>query len=175
MKKIIAVLTAVVVALFASISWAAGASAETKIKTYKLKVYSVSEAPILIGSDAEGTTVGDIRHRTGVEYRTLAQARTGKKSLGRGNTIATVVDEDLDKQTDLRSVTGHTNFHDGSSITFLGSSVFELGKVPVRGQGHTFVVVGGTGKYFGAEGTMTTRLVDVDKLIFRRIYKLIKE
>ena len=164
-----------VVALFASISLATGASAETKIKNYKLKVYSVSEAPILIGADAEGTTVGDIRHRTGVNYRTLAQARTGKKSLGRWNTIATVVDEDLEKQTDLRSLTGHTNFHDGSSITYLGSSVVELGKVPVLGEGHTYVVVGGTGKYFGAEGTMTTRLVDVDKLIFRTTYKLIKE
>ena len=98
-----------VVALFASISLATGASAETKIKTYKLKVYSVSEAPILIGADAEGTTVGDIRHRTGVNCRTLAQARTGKKSLGRWNTIATVVDENLEKQTDLRSLTGHTN------------------------------------------------------------------
>ena len=175
MKKIVAVLTAVVVALFASISLATGASAETKIKTYKLKVYSVSEAPILIGADAEGTTVGDIRHRTGVNYRTLAQARTGKKSLGQWNTIATVVDEDREKQTDLRSLTGHTNFQDGSSITYLGSSVVELGKVPVLGQGHTYVVVGGTGKYFGAEGTMTTRLVDVDKLIFRTTFKLIKE
>ncbi len=35
--------------------------------------------------------------------------------------------------------------------------------------------VGGTGKYFGDEGTMTTKLVDMDKSIFRTTYKLIKE
>ena len=99
----------------------------------------------------------------------------GQKLVGRWNAFVTVVDEALEKRTDLRSLTGHTDFHDGSSMTYLDSSVVELGKIPVLGQGHTYVVVGGTGKYCGAEGTMTITLVDSEKLIFRSTYRLIKQ
>ena len=68
----------------------------------------------------------------------------------------TVIDEYLKKRTDLRSLTGHTDFHDGVSNTYLDSSRVELGKIHVLGKGHTYVVMGRTGKYCGAEGTMTT-------------------
>jgi hypothetical protein len=139
----------------------------------ELVVFGVSEAPIFIQGAAEETTIGDIRHRSGFDYQTLEQALIGEESLARWTTLSTVVDEDPDKQTDLRSVTGHINFTDGSSLTWLGSSVVELGKVPVLGQEHIYVVVGGTGKYFGAEGTLSTSLVDVDNLIFRSVYTLI--
>jgi len=164
-----------VAALAAVASLALTACSGSGSNTTELVVYSVSEAPIFIEGVVEETTIGDIRHRSGLNYQTLEQALVGQESLARWTTLSTVVDEDADKQTDLRSVTGHTNFDDGSSLTWLGSSVVELAKVPVIGQDHTYVVVGGTGKYFGAEGTLTTSLVDVDNLIFRSVYTLILE
>ena len=87
----------------------------------------------------------------------------------------TVIDENLKKRTDLRSLTGLTDFHDGVSNTYLDSSLVELGKIHVLGKGHTYVVTGRTGRCCGAEGTMTTKLVDSEKLIFRNTYRLIEQ
>ena len=87
----------------------------------------------------------------------------------------TVIDEYLKKRTDLRSLTGHTDFHDGVSNTYLDSSLVELGKIHVLGKGHTYVVTGRAGRCCGAEGTMTTKLVDSEKLIFRNTYRLIEQ
>jgi len=175
MRKILAVLTAVVIARFASISLAGGVNAETNGKTYKIKTYSVSEAPIFIPGAVEGVGVGTAIHRSGFGYRTLAQARAEQKPQERWHTVALTVDEDLQRQVDHRSTTGHTVFNDGSSITYLGITEVDLGKVPVLGQRHTFVIVGGTGKFFGAQGTMTTKLVDTEKLIFATTFRLIKQ
>jgi hypothetical protein len=36
-------------------------------------------------------------------------------------------------------------------------------------------VVGGTGKYFGARGTMTWELVDLENQIYRDVFTLILE
>jgi hypothetical protein len=85
----------------------------------ELVLFGVSEAPIFIQGAAEETTIGDIRHRSGLDYQTLEQALIGEKSLARWTTLSTVVDEDPDKQTDLRSVTGHINFTDGSDRQIL--------------------------------------------------------
>jgi hypothetical protein len=144
--------------------------------TTELVVYVVSEDPVLIEDPTEGTTIGDIRSRSYESYATLENALAGQEPLSSSwVTMATVVDENLEKQTDVRSLTGHATFNDGSSLTWLGSGEIQLGKVPVVGPGHTYVVVGGTGKYFGARGTITWELVDVDKLIFRDVFTLILE
>ena len=144
--------------------------------TTELVVYVVSEAPVFIEDATEGTTIGDIRSRSYESYATLEMALAGQEPLTTSwTTMATVVDEDTDKQTDVRSLTGHATFNDGSSLTWLGSGEIDLGKVPVVGPGHTYVVVGGTGKYFGARGTMSWELVDADNLIFRDVFTLILE
>jgi hypothetical protein len=144
--------------------------------TTELVIYVVSEDPVFIEGGAEGTTLGDVRHRSYESYATEEQARAGEEPLSvNWTTVATVVDENLEKQTDVRSLTGHATFNDGSSLTWLGSGEIDLGKVPVVGPGHTYVVVGGTGKYFGARGTVSWELVDADKLIFRDVFTLILE
>jgi hypothetical protein len=143
-------------------------------QTTELVVYVASEDPVFIEDPTEGTTIGDIRSRSYESYATLENALAAQEPLSSSwITMATVVDEDLEKQTDVRSLTGHATFNDGSSLTWLGSGEIALGKVPVAGPGHTYVVVGGTGKYFGARGTITWELVDVDKLIFRDVFTLI--
>jgi hypothetical protein len=145
-------------------------------ETTELVVYVVSEAPVFIEDATEGTTIGDIRSRSYESYATLEMALAGQEPLTSSwTTMATVVDEDLENQTDVRSLTGHATFNDGSSLTWLGSGEIDLGKVPVVGPGHTYVVVGGTGKYFGARGTMSWELVDADNLIFRDVFTLILE
>ena len=144
--------------------------------TTELVVYVVSEDPVFLEDATEGTTIGDIRSRSYESYATLEMALAEQEPLSTSwTTMATVVDEDTEKQTDVRSLTGHATFNDGSSLTWLGSGEIELGKVPVVGPGHTYVVVGGTGKYFGARGTMSWELVDADKLIFRDVFTLILE
>jgi hypothetical protein len=142
--------------------------------TTELVVYVVSEDPVFIEDATEGTTIGDMRSRSYESYATLDMALAEQEPLSTSwTTLATVVDEDTEKQTDVRSLTGHATFNDGSSLTWLGSGEIDLGKVPVVGPGHTYVVVGGTGKYFGARGTVSWELVDADKLIFRDVFTLI--
>jgi hypothetical protein len=145
-------------------------------ETTELEFFVVSEEPVFIEGAAEGTTIGDIRSRSFESYATEEQARAGQEPLTTSwTTMATVVDEDVEKQTDVRSLTGHATFIDGSSLTWLGSGELELGKVPAVGDSHTYVVVGGTGKYFGARGTSSWTLVDVDNLIYRNVFTLILE
>jgi len=142
--------------------------------TTELVIYVVSEDPVFIDGAAEGTTVGDIRSRSLEGYATEEQARAAEGPLSTSwTTFATVVDEDLEAQTDVRSLTGHATFNDGSSLTWLGSGEIDLGQVPTVGQSHTYVVVGGTGKYFGARGTMSWTLVDVENQIYRNVFTLI--
>lgn len=145
-------------------------------RTIELVIYVVSEDPVFIEGAAEGTTVGDMRHRSFESYATEEQAIAGQKPLSiNWTTVATVVDEDTEKQTDVRSLTGHATFNDGSSLTWLGSGEIDLGQVPTVGQSHTYVVVGGTGKYFGARGTMSWELIDVENQIYRNDFILILE
>ena len=144
--------------------------------TTELVIYVVSEDPVFIEGGAEGTTIGNVRHRSYESYATEEQARAGEEPLSISwTTVATVVDEDLEKQTDVRSLTGHATFNDGSSLTWLGSGEIDLGQVPVVGPGHTYVVVGGTGKYFGARGTMSWELIDLENQIYRDVFTLILE
>jgi hypothetical protein len=144
--------------------------------TTELVIYVVSEDPVFIEGAAEGTTLGDVRHRSYESYATEEQARAGEEPLSvNWTTVATVVDENLEKQTDVRSLTGHATFNDGSSLTWLGSGEIDLGQVPTVGQSHTYVVVGGTGKYFGARGTMTWELIDLENQIYRDVFTLILE
>jgi hypothetical protein len=144
--------------------------------TTELVIYVVSEDPVFIEGAAAGTTLGDVRHRSYESYATEEQARAGEDPLSiNWTTVATVVDEDLEKQTDVRSLTGHATFNDGSSLTWLGSGEIDLGQVPTVGQSHTYVVVGGTGKYFGARGTMSWELIDVENQIYRDVFTLILE
>jgi hypothetical protein len=144
--------------------------------TTELVIYVVSEDPVFIEGGAEGTTHGDVRHRSFESYATEEQARAGADPLSiNWTTVATVVDEDPEQQTDVRSLTGHATFNDGSSLTWLGSGEIDLGQVPTVGQSHTYVVVGGTGKYFGARGTMSWELIDVENQIYRNDFTLILE
>ena len=144
--------------------------------TTELVIYVVSEDPVFIEGAAEGTTLGDVRHRSYESYATEEQAIAGEEPLSiNWTTVATVVDEDPETQTDVRSLTGHATFNDGSSLTWLGSGEIDLGQVPTVGQSHTYVVVGGTGKYFGARGTMSWELIDVENQIYRDVFTLILE
>ncbi len=163
-------------ALAAAASLALTGCSAPSSDTTELVFYIVSEDPVLIEGAAKDTTIGDVRHRSYESHETLDLALAGQEPLTTSwTTMATVVDEDIDKQTDVRSLTGHATFNDGSSLTWLGSGELDLGKVPVAGQSHTYVVVGGTGEYFGARGTMSWELVDVDDLIYRTVFTLIVE
>jgi hypothetical protein len=167
---------AALVALAAVSSLALTACSGPGSDTTELVVFVVSEDPVFLEDATQGTTIGDIRSRSYESYATLENALAGEEPLSTSwTTMATVVDEDLEKQTDMRSLTGHATFNDGSSLTWLGSGEIALGKVPVVGPGHTYVVVGGTGKYFGARGTMSWELIDVENQIYRDVFTLILE
>lgn len=120
-------------------AFASPMSGETK--SYTLKV---TEAYSIDLGDS-GTSHGDIAVRNGV-----IRSASGKK-LGTFTSIQTVVGKDSSKATEDRQSSMQFNFA-GGSIMANGTIQAPQGGALVTD--HEFAVVGGTGKFAGAMGTM---------------------
>ena len=142
-----------------------GIAAAHEAKPKRLVLYSENVALNLVDTSKPGTDHGDLFHRTLTLSRTL-----GGPVIGTGYTQGEVIFHDNNR--DIRRVMLQAFLPKGN-LFLVGTSDLPLGALPEPGWTNTYAIIGGTGKYAGAVGTMTAVLLSDGKsfkntLIYRQ-------
>jgi len=120
-------------------------------KPTKLVLYSENIALDLVDTSKPGIDHGDLFHRK----LDLSKTRGGKV-IGVGYTQGEVIAHD-DKR-DIRRVLLQAFLPKGN-LFLTGTSDLPIGTTPNPGWVNNYAIIGGTGKYAGATGTMTAVLL----------------
>ena len=128
-----------------------GIAAAHEAKPKRLVLYSENVALNLVDTSKPGTDHGDLFHRTLTLSRTL-----GGPVIGTGYTQGEVIFHDNNR--DIRRVMLQAFLPKGN-LFLVGTSDLPLGALPEPGWTNTYAIIGGTGRYAGAVGTMTAVLL----------------
>lgn len=120
-------------------------------KPKRLVLYSQNTSLDLVDGSKPGTDHGDLFHRTLTLSRTL-----GGPVIGTGYTQGEVIFHDNSR--DIRRVMLQAFLPKGN-LFLVGTSDLPLGALPEPGWTNTYAIIGGTGRYAGAVGTMTAVLL----------------
>lgn len=128
-----------------------GIAAAHDAKPKKLVLYSENVALDLVDTSKPGIDHGDLFHRTLTLSRTL-----GGPVIGTGYTQGEVIFHDTNR--DIRRVMLQAFLPKGN-LFLIGTSDLPLGALPEPGWTNSYAIIGGTGIYAGANGTMTAVLL----------------
>lgn len=149
-RRAFAACAAVVCAIALSLTTPGVATAH-EAKPKKLVLYSQNTALDLVDTGNPGTDHGDLFHRKLTLSRTL-----GGPVIGTGYTQGEVIS--FDNNRDIRRVMLQAFLPKGN-LFLVGTSDLPLGALPEPGWTNTYAIMGGTGRYAGAVGTMTAVLL----------------
>ena len=140
---------------------ASGTSAGTMV------LYSETRSLTRVDNNSPGTTDGD------TVYRELALSKTlGGPVIGVGYSQSEVTEFNIESKIDTRRVEIE-DFLPGGKIFSLGTTRLVIGVIPPPGWHDTYAIVGGTGKYAGARGTL--RMTELqDGKTFKVLFTFLK-
>lgn len=128
-------------------------NAAPKDKPKVLVMYSENKSLVRVDSNETGIDHGDLFHREDALSRTL-----NGPVIGVSYSQAEVISHHPESNVDVRRVLIQSFLPKGR-MYFMGTSELDRGALPVPGWTNSYAILGGTGIYAGARGTMTLVLL----------------
>lgn len=129
------------------------AVAHSTDKPKKLTMFSHNKSLDRVDSNQSGIDHGDLFHRVD----SLSSTRNGP-TIGVSYSQAEIIAHDPIGNTDVRRVFIESFLPKGR-LFFIGTSELDRGAIPQPGWTNVYAILGGTGIYAGAKGTMTLKLL----------------
>ena len=149
-------LRSILVVAVATLTMTAGmttANAAPNDKPNVLVFYVENRSLVQVDSNEQGIGNGDLFHRE----LAIAKKINGPV-IGVSYSQAEIVSNNPEKNADIRRVLIQNMLPKGESY-FLGLTQIDRGNLPPPGWTDTYAIVGGTGMYAGARGTMNLELL----------------
>ena len=128
-------------------------SAEPNKKPKVLVMYSENRSLVRVDTNQSGIDHGDLFHREDALSRQL-----NGPVIGVSYSQAEVISHHPESNVDVRRVLIQSFLPKGR-MYFMGTSELALGTTPAPGWTNSYAILGGTGIYAGARGTMTLELL----------------
>jgi len=153
-------LRSLLIVAVATLTMAAGistANAASKDKPKVLVMYSENKSVVRVDTNEAGIDHGDLFHREDALSRKL-----NGPVIGVSYSQAEVISHNPGSNVDVRRVLIESFLPKGRMF-FIGTSELDRGTVPAPGWTNSYAILGGTGIYAGARGTMTLKLLSDGK------------
>lgn len=131
----------------------ASVSAAPKSETKVVVMYSENKSLALVDTSKSGIDHGDLFHR-----EDAISMKLGGPVIGVSYSQAEVISFNRESNVDVRRVLIQVLLPKGR-MYFEGITELGLGTTPAPGWTNAYAILGGTGIYASARGTMTTRLL----------------
>lgn len=128
-------------------------NAAPKDKPKLLVMYSENKSLVRVDTNETGIDHGDLFHREDALSRTL-----NGPVIGVSYSQAEVISHHPESNVDVRRVLIQS-FLPMGRMYFMGTSELDRGALPAPGWTNAYAILGGTGIYAGARGTMTLELL----------------
>ncbi len=135
----------------------ANVSAAPNNKHKILVMYSENKSLVRVDTNEAGIDHGDLFHREDALSRTL-----NGPVIGVSYSQAEVISHHPETNVDVRRVLIQSFLPKGR-MYFMGTSELDRGAIPAPGWTNAYAILGGTGIYAGARGTMTLELLSDGK------------
>lgn len=148
-------------------SGATAATASERPATTKVVLFGENVGLARVDANGSGPDHADL------VYRELRLSRTqGGPTIGVSYAQAEIIAFDADKQIDVRRV-DQQSVLPGGELYAVGVTNLALGTVATPGFRETYAIIGGTGKYLGARGSVSTTLLP-DGKTFKSVITLLR-